>query len=158
MRLIVEIAQRLGLAGGIGQHTPLAQQTQPKGHRIFAGPIRQLVDEGLKDEAQRVRARRAQGPGRHAELDHRLAVFEMRHELRREFVGAHLRRVGGFAALTKGHEMIREGDESALVVEPAFEEMKARRPVKIMLHVVLAVPEQLYGRADRASRSRRPRP
>ena len=108
----------------------------------------EFVDEGLKDEAQRVRARRAQRPGRHAELHHRLAVFEMRHELRREFVGVHRRRVRDLAVPAEGHEMVAEGDQSARAVEAALEEVEARRPIEIVLHVVLAVPEELHRRAD----------
>ena len=40
-------------------------------------------------KAEPVGARRAQRPGRHAQFHHRLPVFEMRHELGREFVGVH---------------------------------------------------------------------
>jgi hypothetical protein len=60
-----------------------------------------LIDEGLKYKTERVGARRTQRPSRHAELDHRLAVFEMRHKLRREFVGVHRCRVCRLASAGK---------------------------------------------------------
>jgi hypothetical protein len=44
--------------------------------------------------------------------------------------------------------VIAEGDDFAVVVEPGLEEMEARWPVEIMPHIILAVPEQLYRRAD----------
>ena len=152
----VEVAQRIGPAGRIDEHPRLAQQGEAKRYRILAGAMGELVDEGLKHKAERVRARRAQRPGRHAELDHRLAVFEMRHELRREFVGVHRRRVGGPAVPLERHEMIAEGDQSARAVEFALE-VEAGWSIEVVPDVVLAAPDKL-DRVPRASSIRRPRP
>jgi hypothetical protein len=43
--------------------------------------------------------------------------------------------------------MIPESDKSAGAVEAAFEEMKARGSIEVVLHVVLAAPEQFDRRA-----------
>src|ERR1700726_3592251 len=55
--------------------------------------------------------------------------------------------IGDLAASSESHEVVAEGDQLARCVEPALEEMKPRRPVEIMLHVVLPVPQQLHWRA-----------
>ena len=75
-------------------------------------------------------------------------VFEVRHELRRELVGIHPRCIGKFAVSAECHEVIAERDDLAIPVEPGLEEMEACRPVEVMLHVILAVPQQLHRRAD----------
>ena len=104
----------------------------------------EFVDEGLEDEAERVRSRRAQRSGRHAQRHQRHAVVEIVDKPRRELVRLHRRRVSDPIAMRKRHEMVAERDQLAVAVEPALEKMKARRPVEIVLDVVLPVPQQLY--------------
>ena len=53
------------------QHFVLAEQIDPELQRILAGSMRQLVDEGLEHEGQRIVAGRPQRPGRHAERHQR---------------------------------------------------------------------------------------
>ena len=93
-----------------------------------------------KTKAERVGARRAHRPGRHAELHHRLAVFEDAARGRAgKFVGVHRRRVGELAALAEGDEMVaarRRACPSSS--SPALEEMEAGRAIEVVLHVVLA--------------------
>ena len=89
------------------------------------------------------------GPGRHAEFHHRLAVFEMRDEPRREFVGVHRRRIGKLAALAESHEMIAKATSLPALSSPPLKKWKPGRAVEIVLHVVLAGPQQ-------ASPARRP--
>ena len=107
--------------------------------------MREFVDEGLEHEAERVGARRAQRPGRYAELHQRLAEFEMRDEPGREFIGVHRRRIGKLAALAESHEMIAQSDQPAGAVEPAFEEMKPGRTIEVMLQSSSRVHSSLTG-------------
>ena len=154
----IEIAQRIGLAARIDQNSRLAEEVEAKLHRVLAGPMRQLVDEGLEDKSERVGTRRAQRPGRHAKLHQRLAIFDVGDEQRRKFVGVHGRGIGELAAPPEGHEMIAQGDKPAVIVETTLEEVEARRPVEIVLHVVLAVPHAVSPARRPASRSRPLRP
>ena len=136
------------MAARIDQDSWLAEEVEAKLHRVGAGPMRQLVDEGLEDKSERVGTRRAQRPGRHAKLHQRLAIFDVGDEQRRKFVGVHGRGIGELAAPPEGHEMIAQGDKPAVIVETTLEEVEARRPVEIVLHVVLAVPHEFHRRAD----------
>ena len=68
--------------------TRLTEQVEPELQRILAGGVRQLVDERLERERQRVALGRTQRARRHAERHDREAEVEVRHERRRELRAA----------------------------------------------------------------------
>ena len=119
-----------------------------KFERIFTGGVSKLVQEGLEDESKGIIPRRAQRARRHSQRYERHAVVEIVDELCRELAGIHSRRSSNPVAGSKGHEMIAERDQLAVLVETALEEVEARRSIEIVLDVVLPTPEQLYRRAD----------
>ena len=47
-------------------------------------------------------------------------------------------------ALAEGHEVVRHATSLPAGSRPALEEMEARRPVEIVLQIIVAVPEQLH--------------
>ena len=62
----------------------VGEQVETELHRILPRRVRQLVDERLEHERERVAAGRAQRAGRHAERDLRIAEVEVLDEQRRE--------------------------------------------------------------------------
>ena len=105
--------------------------------------MRHFVDEGLKDEGERIVPGRPQRPGGDAKRNQRIAIRKVRHAAGRISVRIEVGRARERAVAAETDEMLLPGDKPAGLVQTAFKEVPAGRPIKIVLHVVGAVPEQL---------------
>ena len=125
------------------------QQIQPELQRILAGRVRELVDERLEDERERVAARRAQGAGRHAERHQRRLEREVRDEARRKLgrpeCCAECRRTA--APSPKLTKWFCHATSFPAASTPPLRKWKPAGPVEVVTHVVFARPQQLHRRA-----------
>src|SRR6266403_6163287 len=80
--------------------------------------------------------------------------MKIRQKRPREFVSGNICRRSELLALTKRHEMIFPCPQSSRSIQPAFQEMKSRRTVVVVMEIVLARPQQLDGKT-RLLRNRR---
>ncbi len=65
----------------------IAQQFQAEGHRVFAGSVREFVNERLHDEALGIGSRRTQGAGLQGQRHGRHMNGEIGYEVGRELRG-----------------------------------------------------------------------
>ncbi len=105
--------------------------------------MRQLVDERVNDERDRVTARRSQRTGPQSQWLRRSEQLVVRNKPLRKFGGAHRRRL----RLRIGHQVIPPRYNLAGSVQPRLQILESAGPIVIMLHVVFARPQQLHGNA-----------
>src|SRR5581483_2516968 len=125
-------------------HARRTVEVETEIERIAPRSMRQLVDEGLEGEGERVAARIAQRTGRDTELDQRLSVLQARNETGREMLRGEIGRAGDSIPLAESNEMIAEGVEPAFGREPCLEVVETARPIRIVLNVLAPVPEKLH--------------
>jgi hypothetical protein len=82
-----------------------------------------------------------------AERYQRGAIGQVRYPAGRIGVSRQIRRWCEFSVTPKADEMLLPGDNFAVGVQSAFEEMPAGRPVEIVLHVVGAIPKKFHRHA-----------
>ena len=145
--------------GGFGPLWP-AMAASSRSSRNCSGSLPAACASSSRNDwnaaAERVAARRAQRVDRDAHRHERRVEAEVGHEAGRELLG---RDVGGrheLLALAERHEVVRarrRGGPTAST--PRLEGVEPARAVEVVLHVVLARPQQLDRRAAHLARDPR---
>src|SRR5579864_1778856 len=125
----------------------ICEQRQPELHGIDTRGVREFIDERLHDERDPIAARSAHRAGWHTKRHNRTVRRKVRNEARREFVRRNLRAGRELFAFAKTYKMIAPRHELAGGIHAAFQKVETRWPIKIMVHVIFARPEQLDRRA-----------
>ena len=130
------------------------QQVEAELQRIFAGGVRQFIDERLIDPRDGVAARSAEGAGGHTQRDQRGMNREVRHEAVRKFgvgnIGRGRERVGRvrwWRERAVADEVTAPRRDRAVGVESTLQVMEPAGTVEVVAHVVFACPQQFDRRA-----------
>ena len=120
--------------------------------RVLARSDRDLVEERLENERERVAARRAVRAGRNAQRHQRRLEVVVRDEARRELDAGDVRRIGEalltLCVVAVADEVVAPRDETPGRVDTRLEEVEASRSIVVVVHVVFARPQHLDRHPD----------
>ena len=127
------------------------EQLEPEREWILAGGDRDLVDERLEHERERIAARRAMRTRRHTERHQRRLEVVVRDKAGGNSTPG-IRRVReallALRVVAVADEVIAPRHELAGRIDTSLQEMESSRPIVVMMHVVFTRPQHLDRHTD----------
>ena len=135
---------------GVGLHVGICdarkvEKIETELHGVFASRASEFIEEGLENPGEGVAAGGTHGVGGDAEGHEGSAEIEILDERAGKFVRGNVSGGREFVAFAETNEMILPGDEIPGFVDAAFEVVETGGAIVIVMEIVLAGPEKLYG-------------